>query len=102
MGMPEHFICLLRNLYEDQETIVKTHRLFQIWKGVGQWYILSPCLFNFYADYIMWNAKLDEAQAEIKRAGRNISNFRDSDDIILMAESKEEQKSLLMRVKKIA
>ena len=97
MGMPEHFICLLRNLYAGQEAIVKTNPLFQIGKGVCLWYILSPCLFNFYVDYIMWNAKLHEAEAEIKRAGRNISNFRDSDDTTLMAESEEEQKSLLMK-----
>ena len=72
---------------------------FKIGKGVQQGCILSPCLFNLHTEYIMWNAKLDEAQAEIKRAGRNISNFRDSDDTILMAESEEDLKSLLMKMK---
>ena len=102
MGILDHLICLLRNLYAGQETTVRTghgttHR-FQIGKGIRQGYILSPCLFNFYAEYIMRNARLDEAQAEIKIAGRNISNLRYTDDTTLMAESKE-VKSLLMKVK---
>ena len=102
MGIPEHLTCLLRNLYVDQEATVSTGHgttdWFQIKKGVRQGYILSPCLFNLYADYIMRNAGLDEAQAGIKIAGRNINNFRYADDTTLMAES-EELKSLLMKVK---
>ena len=101
MGIPEHLTCLLRNLYVDQEATVSTGHgttdWFQIKKGVRQGYILSPCLFNLYADYIMRNAGLDEAQAGIKIAGRNINNFRYADDTTLMAESKEE---LLMKVKR--
>ena len=103
MGIPEHLICLLRNLCADQEATVRnghgaTH-WFQIWKGVYQGCILSHCLFNFYAEYIMRNAGLEEAQAGIKFAGRNISNLRYADDTTLMAESEEELKSFLMKVK---
>ena len=102
MGIPDHLICLLRNLYSGQEATVRMgHRTtdwFQIGKGVRQGYILSPCLFNLYAEYIMRNAGLDETQAGIKIAGRNINNLRYADDTTLMAESKE-LKSLLMKVK---
>ena len=102
MGIPYHLTCLLRNLYADQEATVKTGHgttdWFQIGRGGHQSCILSPCLFNFYAKYIMRNAGLDEAQAGIKIAGRNINNLRYADDTILMAES-EELKSLLMKVK---
>ena len=103
MGIPDHLTCLLRNLYADQEATVRTGHgttdWFQIKKGVCQGCILSPCLFNLYAEYIMKNAGLDEAQAGIKTAGRNINNFRYADDTTLMAESEEELKSLLMKVK---
>ena len=103
MGMPDHLTCLLRNLYAGQEATVRTGHgtmdCFQIGKGVRQACILSPCLFNFYAEYIMRNAGLDEAQAGIKIAGRNINNLRYADDTTLIAESKEELKSLLMKVK---
>ena len=103
MGIPDHLICLLRNLYAGQEATVRTGHgttdWFQIGKGVHQVYILSPCLFNLYPEYIMWNAGLDEAQAEIKIAQRNINNLRHVDDTTLMVESKEELKSLLMKVK---
>ena len=103
MGIPGHLICLLRNLYAGQEATVRTEHgatdWLQIGKGVQQGCILSPCLFNFYAEYIMRNAGLEEAQARIKIAGRNINNLRYADDITLMAESKEELKSLLMKVK---
>ena len=103
MGIPEHLTCLLRNLYAGQETIVRTEHgtadWFQIGKGVHQGCILSPCLFNLYAEYIMRKAGLEEAQAEIKIAGRNINNLRYADDITLMTESEEEIKSLLMKVK---
>ena len=103
MGIPEHLTCLLRNLYATQEATVRTGHgttdWFQIGKAVGQGCILSSCLFNFYAEYIMQNAGLDEAQAGIKIAGRNINNLRYADDTTLMAESKEELKSLLMEVK---
>ena len=103
MGVPDHLICLLRNLYAGQEATVRTGHgttdWFQIRKGVHQGCILSPCLFNLYAENIMRNAGLDEAQARIKIAGTNISNLRYADDIILMAESEEELKSLLMKVK---
>ena len=106
MGIPDHLTCLLRNLYAGQEATVRTGHgttdQFQIGKGVCQGCILSPCLFNLYAVYIMRNAGLDEAQAGIKTAGRNINNLRYADDNTLMAESKEELKSLLMRVKKLA
>ena len=102
MGLPEHLTCLLRNLHAGQEATVRkghgTTDWLQIGKGVRQGCILSPCLFNFYAEYIMRNARQDEAQAGIKIAGRNIHNLRYSNDTILMAES-EELKSLLMKVK---
>ena len=95
--------CLLRNLYAGQEATIRighgTTHWFQIGKGVRQGCILSPCLFNFYAEYIMRNAGLEEAQAGIKIAGRNINNLRYADDTTLMAESEEELKSLLMKVK---
>ena len=94
MGIPDHLTCLLRNLYAGQEATVKTgHETidwFQIGKGVGEGYILSPCLFNFHAEYIMRNAGLDEAQARIKIAGRNINNLRYADDTTLTAENEEE------------
>ena len=103
MGIPDHLICLLRNLYAGQEATVRTGHgttdWFQIGKGVRHGCILLPCLFNFYAEYIMRNAGLDEAQARIKIAGRNINNLRYADDTTLMAESEEELKSLLMKVK---
>src|SRR5574337_350757 len=103
MGIPDHPICLLRNLYAGQEATVRTgHETtdwFQIGKGVCQGCILSPCLFNLYAEYIMRNAGLEETQAGIKIAGRNISHLRYADDTTLMAESEEELKSLLMKVK---
>ena len=102
MGIPDHLTCLLRHLYAGQEATVRTGHgttdWFQIGKGVLQGCILSPCLFNFYAEYIMRNAGLDEAQAGIKISGRNISHLRYADDITLMAESEEELKSLLMKV----
>ena len=102
MGIPDHLTCLLRNLYVGQETTVRTGHgttnWFQIGKGVRQGCILSPCLFNFYAEYIMRNTGLDEAQAGVKIARRSINNLRYADDTILMAES-EELKSLLMKVK---
>ena len=98
-----HPTYLVKNLYAAQEATVRTGRgtadWFQIGKGVRQAFILSPCLFNLYAEYIMWNARLDEAQAGIKIAGRNINNLRYADDTTLMAEGKEELKSLLMKVK---
>ena len=104
MGIPDHLTCLLRNLCAVQEATIRTGHgtmdWFQIGKGVRQGWILSPCLFNLHAEYIMRNAGLDEAQAGIKIAGRNINNFRYADNTILMAESKEELKSLLMKVKK--
>uniref|UniRef100_A0A4W2FTD6 RNA-directed DNA polymerase n=1 Tax=Bos indicus x Bos taurus TaxID=30522 RepID=A0A4W2FTD6_BOBOX len=103
MGLPDHLTCLLRNLYAGQESTVRTGHgttdWFQIGKGVCQGCILSPCLFNLYAEYIMRNSGLDEAQAVIKIAGRNINNLRYADDTTLMAESEEELKSLLMKVK---
>ena len=103
MGIRDQLTCLLRNLYADQEATVRTgHRTtdwFQIGKGVRQGCILSPCLFNLYAEDIMRNAGLEEAQAGIKIAGRNINNRRYADDTALMAESEEELKSLLMKVK---
>ena len=103
MAIPDHLTCLLRNLYAGQEATVRTGHgktdWFQIGKGVHQGYILSPCLFNFYAEYIMRNAGLEEAQAGIKIAGRNIHNLRYADYTTLMAESEEELKSLLMTVK---
>ena len=104
IGIPDHLTCLLRNLYTGQETTVRTGHgttdWFQIGKGVHQSCILSPCLFNLYAEYIMRNAGLDEAQAGIKIAGRKINNFRYVDDTTLMAESEEELKSFLMKVKR--
>ena len=103
MGIPDHVICLLRNLYASQEATVRTGHgttdWFQIGKGVCQGCILSPCLFNLYAEYIMRNAGLNEAQAGIKIARRNINNLRCTDDTTLMAESEEEVKSILMKVK---
>ena len=99
MGMPDHLTCLLRNLYAGQEATVRTGHgttdWFQIGKGVCQGCILSPCLFNLYAEYILRNAGLDEAQAAIKIAGRNINNLRYADDTTLMAESEEELKGSL-------
>ena len=98
MGIPDHLICPLRNLYAGQEDTVRTGHgttdCFQIGKGAHQGCILSPCLFNFYAEYIMRNAGLEETQAGIKIAGRDINHLRYADDIILMAESEEEVKSL--------
>ena len=103
MGIPDHLTCLLSNLYAGQEATVRTGHgttdWFQIGKGVCQGCILSPCLFNLYAEYIIINAGLGEAQAGIKIAGRNINNLRYADDITLMAESEEKLKSLLMNVK---
>ena len=103
MGIPDHLICLLRNLYAGQESTVRTGHgttdWFQIGKGVHQGCILSLCLFNFYAEYIMRNAGLEDTQAGIQIAGRNINNLRYADDTTLMAESEEELKSLLMKVK---
>ena len=103
MGIPDDFTCLLRNLYAGQEATIRTGHgtvdWFQIGKGVHQVYILSPCLFNLYAEYIMRNAGLEQGQAGIKRAGRNINNLRYADDTTLMAESEEELKSHLMKVK---
>ena len=103
MGIPDHLTCLLRNLYAGQEAAVRTRPettdWFQIGKRVHQGCILSPCLFNFYAEYLIGNSELEEAQAGIKIAGRNINNLRYADDTTLMAESKE-LKSLLTKVKK--
>ena len=100
MGIPDHMTCLLRNLYAGQEATVTTgHETtdwFQIGKGICQGCILSPCLFNLYVEYIMRNAELEETQAEIKIAGRNINHLRYADDTTLMAESEEELKSLLI------
>uniref|UniRef100_A0AC11E5C3 Uncharacterized protein n=2 Tax=Ovis aries TaxID=9940 RepID=A0AC11E5C3_SHEEP len=101
MGIPDHQTCLLKNLYAGQEATVRTGHgttdWFQIGKGVHEGCILSPCLFNFYAEYIMRNAGLEEAQAGIKIAGRNINNLRYADDTTLMAERKKELRSLLMK-----
>ena len=101
MGIPDHLTCLLRNLYAGQEATVRTGHgttdWFQIGKGVRQGCILSPCLFNLYAEHIMRNAGLEEAQAGIKITGRNITNLRYADDTTLMAESEEELNSLLMK-----
>ena len=103
MGIPDYLTCLLRNLYAGQEAAVRTGHgttdWFQIRKGVHQGCIMLPCLFNLYAEYIMQNARLDEAQAGIKTAGRNINNLRYADATTLMAESEEELKTLLMKVK---
>ena len=103
MGIPDHLTCLLRNLYAGQEATVRsghgTTDWFQIGQGAAQGCILSPCLCSLYAEYIMRNAGLEEAQAGIKIAGININNLRYADDTVLMAESEEELKSLLMKVK---
>ena len=103
MGTPDHLTCLLRNVYAGQEATVRTGHgttdWFQVGKGVGQGCILSPCLFNFYAEHIMRNAGLEETQAGIKIIERNTNKLRYADDINLMAESEEELKSLLMKVK---
>ena len=103
MGIPEHLTCLLRNLYAGQEATVRTRHgttdWFRIRKGARQGCILSSCLFNLYAEYIIRNARLEETQAGIRIAGRNINNLRYTDDTTLMAESEEEFKSLLMKVK---
>ena len=103
MGIPDHLTCLLKNLYAGKEATVRTSHgttdWFQIGKGVRQGCKLSPCLFNLYAKYIMRNARLEETQAGIKIPGRNINNLRYSDDTTLMAESGEELKNLLMKVK---
>ena len=103
MVIPDHLTCLLRNLYAGQEGTVRTGYgttdWFQIGKEVSQGCILSPCLFNLHAEYIMWNAGLDESQTEIKIAGRNINNLRYADDTTVMAESEEELRSLLRKVK---
>ena len=103
MGIPDHLTCLLRNVCAGQEATVRTGHGTTDWlhigKGVRQGCVLSPCLFNFYAEYIMRNTGLEEAQAEIKIAGRNINHLRYADDTTLMAESKEELKSLLIKVK---
>ena len=104
MEIPDHLICLLRNLYAGQEATVKTgHETtnwFKIGNGVNQVCILSPCLFNLYAEYIIQNAGMDDSQTGIKIAGRNVNNLRYADDTTLMAESVEELKRLLMKVKK--
>ena len=103
MGIPDHYPCLMRNAYPGQDLTVRTGHgtteWFQIRKGVHQGGIFSPCLFNLYAEYIMGNARLDETQAGNKIAGRNISNLRYTDSTTLMAESEEELKNLLMKVK---
>ena len=103
MGIADHLTCLLRNLYAGQEATFRTGHgttgWFQIGKGVHQGCILSPCLFNLYAEYIMRNSGLDESQAGIKTAGRNINHLRHADDTTLIAESDEKLKSLLMRIK---
>ena len=103
MGIPDHLTCLLRTLYAGQEATIRaghgTTDWFQIGKEVRQDCILSPCLFNLYAEYVMRNTGLEEAQAGMKIAGRNINNLRYADDTTLMAESEEELKSLLMKVK---
>ena len=103
MGIPDHLTCLLRNLYAGQEATVRighgTTGWFQIGKGVRQGCIFSPCLFDLYEEYIMRNAELEEEEAGIKIAGRNINNLRYADDTTLMAKSEEELKSLLMKVK---
>ena len=103
MGIPDHLTCLLRNLYAHQEATIRTGHgttdWLQIGKGVRQGCILSPCLFNLYAEYIMRNTGLEEAQAGIKIAGRNVNNLRYASDTTLMAESEEELKNLLVQVK---
>ena len=106
MGIPDHLTCLLRNLYASPEATVRTRHgttdWFQIGKGVCQGCILSLCLFNLYTEYIMQNVGLDETQAGIKIAGKNINNLRYADNTILMAESEKELKSLLMKVKEVS
>ena len=103
MGVPDHLTCLLRNLYAGQEATVRTRHgttdWFQIGKGIQQGFILTPCLFNLYAEYIVRSSGLDEAQAGIKITGRNLNNLRYADDTTLTAESEEELKSHLMKVK---
>ena len=103
MGIPDHLTCLLRNLYAGQETTVRTRHGTMYWfkmgKRVHQGCILSPCLFNLHADYIMWNARLDESQTGIKITGRNINNLGCADDTTVMSKTEEELKNLLMRVK---
>ena len=103
MGIPDHLTCFLRNMYAGEEATVRTRHgttdWFQIGEGVHRGCILSSCLFNFYAEYIMWNDRLDESQAGIKIARRNINNLRYTDDTTLVAESEEEIKNLLMKVK---
>ena len=103
MGLSDHLICPLRNLYAGQEATVRTGHgtidWFQIGKGVCQGCIMSPCLFNLYAEYIMRNAGLEETQTEIKIAGRTLNNLRYADNTTLLAESEKEQKSLLMKIK---
>ena len=103
MGIPDLLTCLLRNLYAGQEATVRTRHgtmeWFQIGKGVHQGYMLSPCLFNFYAEYIMRNVRLDEAEAGVRISGRNLNNLRYADDTTLMAESEENLNSLLLKMK---
>ena len=105
LGIPDHFTCLLRNIYAGQEAIVRTGHgttdWFKISKGVCQGCILLPCLFNLYSEYIMQNVRLDEAQARIKIAGRNINNLRNAEDTTLIAENEEELKSLLMKLSRV-
>ena len=104
MGIPDHLTCLLENLYGGQKAIVRTRHettdWFKIGKGLCQSYILSPCLFNLYAEYIIQNARLDESQDEIKIAGEDINNLSYADDTTLTVESEEELKSLFMKVKR--
>ena len=102
MGIPDHLTCLLRNLYAGQGATVRTRHGTTDWFQIGKGCMLLPCLFNFYAEYIMRNTVLEEAQARIKIPGRNINNLRYANDTTLTAESEEELKSLLMKVKKLA
>ena len=102
MGIPDQLTCLLRNLYAGQEATVRTRHGTTDWFQIGKGCILSPCLFNLYSEYIIGNVRLDEAQAGINIAGRNIYNLRYTYDTVLKAESEEELKSLLMKVKKLA
>ena len=99
MGIPDYLTCLLRNLYGGQEATVRTRHGTTDWFQIGKGVCLSPCLFNVYAEYIMQNAGLNESQAGIKIAGRNVNNLRYADDTILMTEGEEELKSFLMKVK---